>query len=416
MINIRTLDCGVRVIMEKTDYLQSAAIGIWVKAGSADEEDKYAGVSHFIEHMMFKGTKNRTAKQIAEDMDRLGSQINAFTSKEATCYYAKALSSNLIKSTEVLLDMLTESLFDKHEMTRERQVICEEIKMTQDTPDEDAHDMISEIVNRGNPLGRSIIGTPTSLKRISRNVLVDYIDNEYTRDSIVVAIAGNFDEDEICDYIEGRMIKFKPSKAKKEHIIQPYSPGYKTKVKDIEQAHFFLGVDSVTLTDEDYYNMTVLGNILGGSMSSRLFQSVREQKGLAYSVYSINASASMAGAFYIYAGVSHDNLRKAIEAVKEELMLLGQKGVTSQELSKAKEQIKANFIFGQENVATKMFSLGKSLILTDRVRTDKEVIEKIDAITVDDINESAKRITDTSRYSAAAITNRRFNLKKVMLS
>ena len=161
MINIRTLDCGVRVITDRTDYLQSAAIGIWVKAGSVDEEDRYAGVSHFIEHMMFKGTKNKTAKQIADDMDKLGSQFNAFTSKEATCYYAKTISSNLIKSTEILLDMLTESLFDKHEMTRERQVICEEIKMTQDSPEENVHDMISEAVNRGNPLGRSIIGTPT---------------------------------------------------------------------------------------------------------------------------------------------------------------------------------------------------------------------------------------------------------------
>ena len=414
MINIRTLDCGVRVITDRTDYLQSAAIGIWVKAGSVDEEDRYAGVSHFIEHMMFKGTKNRTAKQIADDMDKLGSQFNAFTSKEATCYYAKTISSNLIKSTEILLDMLTESLFDKHEMTRERQVICEEIKMTQDSPEENVHDMISEAVNRGNPLGRSIIGTPTSLKRISRNVLVDYIDKEYTRDSIVVAIAGNFDEDEICSFLEGRLKRFSPTKEKKNHQIIPYTPAFRTKVKDIEQAHFFLGTESVTMTDDEYYAVTVLGNILGGSMSSRLFQSVRETKGLAYSVYSFNASASMAGAFYIYAGVSHDNLRKAIEAVKEELLILGREGVTKEELSKAKEQLKANFIFGQENVASKMFSLGKSLILTDNVKTDSEVLEKIDSITMDEINKTAVKFADPLKYSAAAITNRRFDIKKVM--
>ena len=414
MINIRTLDCGVRVITDRTDYLQSAAIGIWVKAGSVDEEDKYAGVSHFIEHMMFKGTKNRTAKQIADDMDRLGSQFNAFTSKEATCYYAKTISSNLIKSAEILLDMLTESLFDKHEMTRERQVICEEIKMTQDSPEDAAHDMISEAVNRGNPLGRSIIGTPTSLKRISRNVLVDYIEREYTRDSMVVAIAGNFDEDEICDFLEGRLKKFKAAKEKKNHKIIPYAPAFKTKVKDIEQAHFFMGTESVKIADEEYYTVAVLGNILGGSMSSRLFQSVSERKGLAYSVYCFNSPASMAGGFYIYAGVSHDNLRKAIEAVKEELVLLGTEGVTEREVAKAKEQLKAGFIFGQENVASKMFSIGKSLLLTNSAKTDREVLEKINAVSMEEICKAAEKIGDPSRYSAVAITNRRFDIKKVM--
>lgn len=414
MINIRTLNCGVRVIMDRTDYLQSAAIGIWVKVGSADENAKYSGISHFIEHMMFKGTKNRTPKQIAEDIDILGGQMNAFTGKEATCYYVKTLSSNLIKSTEVLTDMLTESLFEKHEMTRERQVICEEIKMSQDTPDDDVHEMISAIVNKGNPLERSIIGTPSSLKNISRNVMVDYFEREYTRDSIVVAIAGNFDEDEICQYLEEKLSKLKAKKQKKEYKVLPYEKGYRCKVKDIEQAHFFLGKRGVKLTDDNYYKMMVIGNILGGTMSSRLFQSVREQKGLAYSVFGSNASAAITGAFYIYAGVSHENLRPAIRAVNEELIKLGKDGVTADELAKTKEQMKASFIFGQENVASKMFSLGRSLLLTGKVRTDSEVLQIIDDITLEDMNETAKLIADPSEYSVAAITNKRVDLKKLM--
>lgn len=416
MIKIRKLNCGVRVVMDKTDYLQSVAVGFWVKAGSVDEDDKYAGISHFIEHMMFKGTENRSAKEIAEDIDKIGGQINAFTSKEATCYYVKTLSSNLLKSTEVLLDMLTASKFDKHEMTRERQVICEEIKMIQDTPDEDAHEMISELVNKGNPLGKSIIGTPTSLNRISRNVMVNYIEEEYTRDNIVIAIAGNFDEDEICNYLEGKLLKFKESKKEKKFEIKPYEPRYKVKVKDIEQAHFFLGTEGIKVTDDNYYKMSVLANILGGSMSSRLFQSVRERKGLAYAVYSVHAAATMAGAFYIYAGVSHDNLKPAIEAVKEELIKLGEEGVTAEELDKAKEQMKAGFIFGLENVASKMFSIGKSLLLTNKVKSDEEVLAIVDKITLDEINETAKLICDPKKYSGAAITNRRVDLKKILNS
>ncbi len=416
MIKIKTLPCGVRVAMDKTDYVQSVAIGIWVRAGAIDEEAKYSGISHFIEHMMFKGTEKRTAKGIAEEIDNLGGQMNAFTGKEATCYYVKTLSTNLIKSADVLLDMLSNSIFDKHEMTRERKVIYEEIKMTKDAPDEDAHDTISAIVNRGNPLGKSIIGTKTTLKNISQNAIKSYIKKEYTRDSIVVAIAGNFDEDEMCDYLEGKFAKFEMKKEPKNHKIIPYEPGFKVKKKDIEQAHFFLGTEGVSLKDDDYYKMAMLGNILGGGMSSRLFQSVREQKGLAYSVFSANASAGMGGAFYIYAGVSHQNLKPAMIAIKDELLKLDKEGVTKEELSKCKEQLKASFIFGQENVASKMISLGRSLLLKDEVRSDEEVLKILDEISLDDIQKTAKRITDPTKYSAVAITNRYVDLKKILQS
>lgn len=414
MIKIRTLNCGVRVVMEKTDFLQSAAIGFWVRAGAVDEEAKYSGVSHFIEHMMFKGTNNRSAKEIAEDIDKIGGQINAFTSNETTCYYVKTLSSNLLKSTEVLLDMLTESKFDKHEMTRERQVICEEIKMTKDAPDEAAQEAIMEMVNNGNPLGKSIIGTPTTLKNISRNVIVDYIDKEYTRDSIVIAIAGNFDEEEICEYLEGKLLKFREKKEPKKHEILPYKPSYKVMIKDIEQAHLFIGTEGLKLTDDNSYKLMVLSKILGGSMSSRLFQSVRERKGLAYSVYSANSASTISGGFYIYAGVSHENIKPAIEAIKEEIIKIGRDGVTIDELNKAKEQIKAGFIFGLENVASKMFSLGKNLLLRGEVREEKEVLDIVDAITVEDVNEIAQMICDPKTYCGVAITNKRFDLKKIL--
>ena len=236
MVITRTLSSGIRMVMEQTSYVQSVAIGIWVKAGAVDEDPKYAGISHYIEHMMFKGTENRTAREIASDIDRIGGQINAFTGKEATCYYVKAIYSNYKQAADVICDMLSNSLFDKEEMKKERMVICEEIKMTQDAPDELSHETVTSLVFKGNPLGKSIIGTPTSLNRISRNVMVDYVNREYTRDNIVISVAGNFDMDDVCAYFEEKLGNLAPSKAPKNQETALYTPSYKTITKDIEQS------------------------------------------------------------------------------------------------------------------------------------------------------------------------------------
>lgn len=415
MIKINTLKCGVRVVMDQTNYLQSASIGFWVKTGSVDEEKKYAGISHFVEHMMFKGTANRSAKEIAEDIDKIGGQINAFTSKEATCYYVKTLSDNLIKSTEVLVDMLVNSNFDKVEMGREKNVIAEEIKMITDTPDDAAHEIFNKMLYGEAALGNSIAGTESTLKNISQKVIKDYVMNQYTRDSIVVSVAGNFDEDEICNYLEDKLTSLKASKEAKDYSPWEYKPNYRVKIKDVEQAHLFMGVPSVDYLDDRHFAMVILSNILGGSMSSRLFQSVREQKGLAYSVYAAHSAATLGGHFLIYAGVSHDNLKDCIGAIKEELELLKNHGISEEELNKAKEQLKSSYIFGQENVASKMFSLGKAILLAGKAKTDKEVLDLIDAITIEDIEEVAKLITDFENYTAVVVTNKKFNLKKIML-
>ena len=211
-VEIRTLKCGVRVAMEKISHVQSAAIGIWVKNGSVDETPEVAGISHFIEHMMFKGTQKRNARQIAEDVDKLGGQMNAFTSKEATCYYVKTINTHLMSGADVLLDMVSNSVFDAREMTKERKVIYEEIKMIEDQPDDLCHDKVTEMVFKGTPLGNSIIGNKTSLARITRNVILDYKNRAYTRDSIVVSVAGNFDEDETFKFLLYKFDKLSSSK------------------------------------------------------------------------------------------------------------------------------------------------------------------------------------------------------------
>ena len=399
MVTIKKLNCGTTVIMEKSERVQSAALGIWVRAGASDEWDEVSGVSHFIEHMMFKGTKNRTAKQIAEDVDKIGGVFNAFTGKEATCYYIKTLSSNICRGAEILLDMLTGSKFDQEEMDRERQVICEEIKMVKDTPDDDVYDTISELVAGGNPLGRSILGTPESLAGIDRSRLVDYRDQMYARDSIVVAVAGNFDEEAIEAIFEDRL---------------PYQQSFNVKVRDIEQTHICLATPGIALDDPRYYAFVLLNSIFGGSMSSRLFQNIREQKGLAYSVCSMNLFSSYWGFFSIYAGVSPEKAEEALDAIHYELDTLRESGVTEEELAMAKEQMKSSYIFGLESVNSRMFSIGKNKLLLDRVYAEEEVLSSFDRVTREDIREVAEMIGDYSSYCGAAVTGRDFDLERIV--
>jgi len=414
MVNIKKLNCGVRLVTEKISHVQSAAIGIWVKNGAVDEYKDVSGISHFIEHMMFKGTENRTAKKIAEDIDKIGGQINAFTGKEATCYYVKVINTHLFDGAEVLLDMLNNSVFDSKEMTKERQVICEEIKMIEDQPDDLAHDTVCEMVFRGNELGNSIIGTKSSLKRITRPVMVDYKNKTYTKDSIVISASGNFDEEELAKYLEDKFDKIFDSKPARKETAVEYKPSYKVIVKDIQQSHICMATKTIALGDPRYYSFSVLNNIMGGSMSSRLFQNIREEKGLAYSVYSMNSTFSTSGYYNIYAGVSHDKVAAAIDGIKEELDVLAAKGVSDEELSMSKEQLKSSYIFGQENVASRMFAIGKNLLLLGKVFTAEEVLKGIEEVSHESINAIKPMICNIDNYSAVCVNRDKINLKKMI--
>ena len=414
MIIQRKLDNGIRVVMEKNNAVQSVSIGIWVKAGSVDENENNSGISHVIEHMLFKGTDNRTAKQIAEDVDRIGGHINAFTGKEATCYYIKTLESNIDKACDILIDMFIGSRFDPAELLKEKDVIYEEIKMIEDSPEDDVNDLLFESVFRGSALERPIIGTYKSLGTITRESIIEYIREEYTTDSIVISVAGNFDEDRICDIFNKGLIGLKTSKAAKTMNIPLYVPEYKVKVKDVEQSHICMGLKGVPQEDDLFFPMALLNSITGGSMSSRLFQNIREQKGLAYSVYSVTHSYINDGIFSIYAGVSHEKINNVIEAVAEELKLLKDEGISEDELLIAKEQLKSSFVFSQENVNSRMYTIGKNTLLLSRLLTIREVIEKIDKVAMDDIRKASERITDMKSYSAVLICNKHYDLKYSM--
>ena len=414
MSEIRKLNCGLRVVLEQIPYVQSVTTGIWVKAGCVDEDDSCRGISHFIEHMMFKGTGKRSARQIASDADALGAQMNAFTSKESTCYYIKSLTSNVDKACEILIDMMTDSLFAPEEMAKEKQVVKEEIKMVEDTPEDDVQDMLYEVLFRGEPLSSSILGTPESLDRITHDDIKNYIAREYTLDHIVVSVAGNFDADAICSQFENSLSCMTAEKAEKKAPSAVYVPSFKTKVKDIEQSHICLGTRALPFGHEDVYALTILNNIMGGSMSSRLFQHIREEKGMAYTVYSYTSAYDRSGLYAISAGVAHDKVEATVHAICEELEKLAAGGVTEEELKISKEQTKGSYIFSLENTGSRMVSNGKYALNRNSVRTPEEVIRAVDAVDQDDIRRVAALITDIGSYSGTLVGKRDLDLERII--
>ncbi len=414
MIVTKKLANGIRMVLEPMPQVQSIAMGIWCGTGAVDENEKNAGVSHFVEHMMFKGTEKRNARQIAADIDRIGGQMNAFTGKEATCYYVKCVSDNYKKAADVLVDMVENSLFEKKEMDRERQVICEEIKMTKDSPDDLCHDTFITQIYRGNSMGNSILGTPTSLKRVTHNVMKQYVEDHYVRDNIVVSVAGKFDVDDVCDYFSQQFGTLKQSKGERVLKKKDYEPSCRVITRDIQQSHVCMGTKAISLVDDRFYGFQILNNILGGSMSSRLFQNIREQKGLAYSVYSMTGASSRDGYFEIYAGVSHDKIRAAIEGIREELEKLAAEPVTQDELDSSREQMLSGYVFSQESTSTRMVVNGKNYLLLDRVFTPEEVMEGYHGVTIDQIDEIKGLITDFSQYTAAVVSGKRCDLRSMM--
>ena len=414
MISARKLSNGVRIVMEEMQHVNSVSCGIWVKTGSCDEEKKTGGISHFVEHMMFKGTPERDAFRISADIDRLGASMNAFTGKEATCFYVKAMSENYLRACDVLCDMLENALFDGAEMDRERHVIEEEIKMSKDDPEDVCHDTLGDGLFKGTPLGNSVIGTASNIRRVNHRIMAEYVERQYTRDSLCVSVAGRFDPDEVCDFFEKRFMNRGASKGQRKETKPLYEPFTKSVTRDINQAHICLGTESITLSDERSYAFQVLNGIMGGSMSSRLFQNIREKKGLAYTVYSGLVSYSAGGYFEIYAGVSMSNVGKAVSGIKEELDRLSCESVGDEELESAKTQMKATYAFSQESTSARMLVNGKNYLLAGKYYTPEEVLDGFNSVSVKAIDDIKESICDFSRYSAVVVSGRRTDIKGIM--
>ena len=416
MVNIKKLNCGADVVLEHIPSVKSTCVGIWVKAGSVNENGKNYGISHFIEHMTFKGTPTRSARQIAEEIDRIGGQINAFTGKEATCYYVKTIDSNIEPAIEVLFDIFFHSSYDKTEMEREKQVVYEEINMHDDSPEDDVSDTFYEAVFKDHPLGTEILGTKEILETFDADDLRRYVKENYTVDNVLISVAGSFDEEKILENFE-RVFK-ELSTEKQKPVVYPdpksYEPAFLFKERDIEQAHICMGIPGMKLTDDLYYARHVVSGVLGGSMGSRLFQNIREQKGMAYSVYSYLSSYTQDGCFAIYAGVGQDKLEETIGCIKEELALLKKDGITEDEFSSSKEQLKSSTIFGLESVSGRMASNGKTYLLLGKIYTPEETLENISGVTMDQVHQVIDEFTNMDRYSASATGRQVIDLKEVI--
>ena len=404
-MKIITLKNGVRVVMEHIPYLRSACLGIWIKNGSRFETEQNSGVSHFIEHMLFKGTDKRSAKQIADEMDAIGGQLNAFTSKEYTCYYARTLDEHLPQGLDILSDMFFHSVFDNAEIKKECNVIIEEINMYEDTPDEVASDLIQYKVWENYPLGYSILGTKDSISTFDSNTFKRFIADKYTPSNIVVALAGNFNEDEALELIRSHFEDYSPTDAGTVNTPTPavYKKAVVTKEKDIEQLNIHLGFPSIHLGHDNTYAMAALNTFFGGGMSSRLFQKIREEHGLAYSVYSYNMAYEDVGLFSVCASLVKDNAQAVIDHTFAEIAELRTNPMSVEQLARTKEQLKSGYILGLESSSSRMSHLGRSLITLNRVLTPDQVLDKIAAIDLDMITELVDTVLVPDNASFCAV-------------
>ncbi|MHB1654573.1 MAG: M16 family metallopeptidase [Desulfitobacteriaceae bacterium] len=392
---------GVRVLTEEIEHVRSVAIGLWLGAGSRDEREGFEGISHFIEHMFFKGTTKRTARELAESLETVGGQLNAFTTKEYTCFYAKVLDEDLDLAIDVLSDMFFSSLFDEKEIEKEKKVIIEEIKMYEDSPDELIHDLFSEYVWNDHPLGKPILGTEDSIRALNRDKILHYLSQHYAPDNLVIAVAGNIKQEDVLRKLEGLYGEFRRGGRR---VLEGTPTGHQVErfiKKDTEQMHLILGVPGLGQDDLDIYPMHIVNNILGGGLSSRLFQEIREQRGLAYSVYSYHSTYVDTGLFAIYAGTSPGNTAEVVECILSEVDSLKKNGITLVELERTKAQIKGNLYLGLESVSSRMSRLGKTELTYNRILTPEEVVEKLERVTLEDVKGVIQRLWQKDRISLA---------------
>ena len=401
MIEQFTLPNGLRVLCEQLPHLRSVSMGVWVKAGSILEREHENGLSHLIEHMAFKGTGRRSAKQIAQEMDAVGGYLNAATSKLCTCYYAKVIDENLPLAADILSDIVRFPAIDPKELDKERNVVLEEISMTDDSPEDVAYDLIASAMFGKQPLGQTILGPRELIASYTREDILAFRARHYSPMNTCVAIAGNFDLNQVKDLMAQRFGDWTGGAGE----IFPVNavnlrPQTLTADKDTEQAHICLGYRGKPLGDADAYPMAVFNSILGGGMSSRLFQRIREESAMAYSVYSAPSAYPHCGDFTIYAAVSPRNVKTVLAQIDEETSLLVREGATQEEFDMAKAQLKGGFILGQESAYNRMNSMGSNMALMNRVITTDETIRRIEAVTPEDVRRVAAETLGGPRSQA----------------
>ena len=387
MFNLYTLNNGLRVVTEYIEHVNSISVGIMVQNGSRNESKDVNGISHFIEHMFFKGTDKRNAKEIVQEIENIGGQINAYTSKETTCYYIKALNTHVDLCLDVISDMILNSKFDEEEIEKEKGVVIEEINMSQDNPEDVLDEIHSEAIFGDNSLSYPILGTPDRIKSFNRKKIKDYIRTHYTPYNSVLSICGKFDEKELRKLIEeyfGKWSKDDIYNPTYESITLKHDSKYTE--KQIEQVHINLGLNGLPYADDKSYSLVLLNNIFGGGASSILFQKVREELGLCYSVYSYIQPYLGVGTLNIYTGLSNKYCDKAVSVINDHLYDFANKGISKELLEINKEKIKASYILGLESTSSRMFANAKCFLLQNKIKTQEDVINRINKIDNDDIN------------------------------
>ncbi|MGZ0040817.1 M16 family metallopeptidase [Paenibacillus ottowii] len=382
---------GLRVVIEKIPTVRSVSFGIWVKTGSRNETPDNSGISHFIEHMLFKGTERFSAKEIAEQFDAIGGNVNAFTSKEYTCYYAKVLDEHLPIAVDVLSDMFFHSKLDGEELAREKNVILEEISMYEDTPDDMVHDLVSLAAYGEHPLAYPILGTENHLLALDSSHLSQYMKEHYTIDNTVISVAGNVD-DRLVELLEQHFGHFDNHGIISPLTVPEFNGNLLYHEKATEQNHICLSLPGFAIGDDLQYAMVLLNNAIGGGMSSRLFQEIREKRGLAYSVYSYHSSHADSGMFTIYAGTAPKQTKDVLDLTLELLRDVAVNGLDATELRKGKEQLKGSLILSLESTGSRMNRLGKNELMLGQHYTLDQMIEHIDQVTADDVNKVLDRM------------------------
>ncbi len=392
MVKKTTLPSGLRVITESMPAVRSASIGIWADVGSSLESREQRGISHVVEHMLFKGTARRSAREIAETMDGVGGNLNAFTDKEATCYYAKVIDRHVPLALDVLADMFLHSTFAPEELAKEQKVVLEEIKMYEDSPDEMIHDLFLQTMWSGSHLGEPTIGFVDTVLAVTPDALRSHMKRHYAPDSIVVAAAGNIEHEHFVELVAECFATFSGSSERFEPDAPLATPATLIRQKDSEQAYVVVGSHGLSARDDRRFALSVLDTLLGGGMSSRLFQEIREKRGLVYTVYSFQAAYRAAGLFGVYAGTSPENVQPCIDVIAQELAALRDGRVGAAELHLAKEHIKGSLTLSLESTSSRMIRLGRNEFVLGRQMSAEELEERIDAVTSEQIAEVAQEL------------------------
>jgi predicted Zn-dependent peptidase len=395
---------GIRVISERMPHVRSVSVGIWIGTGSREETDEESGISHFIEHMVFKGTKNRSAEQIARSVDSIGGGLDAFTSKELVSYNVKVLDEHLPEAFDIVTDLVRHPLFDPGDIEKEKGVILEELKMEVDNPEYLIHEIFSSRFWKGHALGRPILGTRQTIRSFDRARIERYYRKYYSTSNILITAAGNVNHKKLVKLTEERFGDLKPSRfpALKE-APKANAPLIFRDKKSLEQVHVYLGVPSIPMTHESRFACYILNAVLGGGMSSRLFQNIREKQGLAYAVYSELSMYRDAGCMLIYAGTSLRSARKVIESIAHEVRELSTTLISADELRRTKDHLKGSFVLGLESTSSRMANLARQELYFERFFTIDEMLDRIEDVKSEEVRGLAQEFFDPKKFAIAML-------------